>query len=85
MSYVNRQLASSGATVEVPPRFNNTFVMAEHENTVTGQADEVRDQHENDTLDLVNAEDLPDGTAYHLNSKESNSLKTGTRQEGGKE
>ena len=43
--------------------------MAEYENTVTGQADEVRDQHENDTLDPVNAEDLPDGTTYHLNSR----------------
>ena len=69
MLYVNRQLASSGATVEVLPRFDNTFVMAECENTVTGQADEVRDQHENDTLDPVNAEELPDGTGYHLNSR----------------
>ena len=69
MLYANCQLASSSATVEVLPRFNNTFVMAEHENTVTGQADEVRDQHENDTLDPVNAEDLLDGTAYHINSR----------------
>ena len=69
MLYVNHQLASSGATVEVLPRFDNTFVMAERENTVTGQANEVQDQHENDTLDPVNAENLPDGTAYHLNSR----------------
>ena len=43
--------------------------MAECENTVMEQADEVRDQHENDTLDPVNTEDLLDGTAYHLNSR----------------